>query len=371
MPCTANVFGERAGASTIPARYETTLSKARTEERERPFGTSSKRFPRTRNALPGPGSYHSESTIEGKSESFSKKGYGNGFVSASGRTSFGRGSFTPGPGAYESNTDPTTLVSNKRSSRLGGSTFGRDTAVKGTATKDLVGSFKTAVLEPGPGSYDPSEAEAKVLRRGAHTGTSAAFKSSARRGMEDRRDVPAPGSYNVSDTGFEAGAAKGKTKGKAMPSASFRSKAGRTNFAASAAVKRAPRTHAERLLQDASDLTAPGPGAYSVELGTIGAKRQTSKPKRAQPFKGLREVQTGVRRDKANDTPGPGAYETAARPVDRQYISGSVFLSNSSRLSNPSGTLGASAKPPGPAYYSSADVPGKKSFLLNDNGRWV
>ena len=73
---------------SVPAKFET-IVYLNAENKKQGFGSNSERFQETfttnkEDPLPGPGSYLSDASTNmmlKKSESYSRKGYGNGFIS--------------------------------------------------------------------------------------------------------------------------------------------------------------------------------------------------------------------------------------------------------------------------------------------------
>ena len=87
------------------------------ESQKQGFGSNSERFkgifskpPQIDGELPGPGSYLSEANLNymmKKSDSFSRKGFGNGFISKFNRfkqADLSMHSYFPGPGQYSAST---------------------------------------------------------------------------------------------------------------------------------------------------------------------------------------------------------------------------------------------------------------------------
>ena len=99
---------------SVPAKYETVVYMNQ-ESKKKGFGSNSERFTDALSRLstdkePGPGSYLQEydtNFMLKKSESFSRKGYGNGFISKHDRfkdNSLWYSKYQPGPGSYEAST---------------------------------------------------------------------------------------------------------------------------------------------------------------------------------------------------------------------------------------------------------------------------
>jgi hypothetical protein len=119
----------------------------------RGFGAQANRFNSSASEIPGPGYYHDESNtdIERKTPSLSKKGYSNGFTSAEyhrddflGRIARGDAPASPGPYNIPRAMDYTQFKMNRK----GFSGY----FLKGT--KNRVPFAITTALGPEPGDYD-------------------------------------------------------------------------------------------------------------------------------------------------------------------------------------------------------------------------
>lgn len=99
---------------SVPSKYET-IVYMHADSKKKGFGSNSERFkgifarPDTEGE-PGPGSYINQSIMDSmlkKSDSYSRKGYGNGFISKFDRfknNDLFQYSHLPGPGSYTAST---------------------------------------------------------------------------------------------------------------------------------------------------------------------------------------------------------------------------------------------------------------------------
>lgn len=111
----------KVSIGSIPSKFETIVYK---NNNSKAFGSSQLRFSTVEDEKPGPGYYEepSQQTILfGEKQSLSKKGYGNGFVSASDRNTFQAKYLNsgPGPGTYSSDTSVMTRASSSAASLKG------------------------------------------------------------------------------------------------------------------------------------------------------------------------------------------------------------------------------------------------------------
>lgn len=137
-------------SASIPSKFETILYTGATEADG--FGKRTTRFQPQLVDLPGPGAYHKSSNPESKSDSFSKKGYGNGFVSKTNRWYMpdqgGVPLHFPGPGSYE-NTD---FLTEKKLRQFS------EAAISGTfRDKENESLVENNDEIPGPGTYNHME----------------------------------------------------------------------------------------------------------------------------------------------------------------------------------------------------------------------
>lgn len=155
----SNSKGQKAqmtSAASIPSKFETILYTGATEADG--FGARVTRFQSQVADLPGPGAYHQGSSAESFSDSFSKKGYGNGFVSKTNRwfkaQATGPPVHFPGPGAYEK----TDWLGEKKKND-----FNEASATSAFREKESAALVAKDEPIPGPGTY---EHDKRQRRRG-------------------------------------------------------------------------------------------------------------------------------------------------------------------------------------------------------------
>ena len=152
----------------MPSKYETVFSET-APLKNKGFGSNALRFVSELQEDPGPGHYESQTALSSmnvKSASYSKKGFGNGFISKVQR--FGEHHLPlavmaaiPGPGSYSSSS--IDAMSSKKYQRTAVSSF---KSIKRTGIENK----KEKV--PGPGTYEVLDAKRKELQ-----GLPSAFKS--------------------------------------------------------------------------------------------------------------------------------------------------------------------------------------------------
>eukprot|EP00899_Mesostigma_viride_P025378 jgi/Mesvir1/6024/Mv00769-RA.1 len=193
--------------STIPARFEAVPNPTAVEsEKKKAFASTAPRFasktlaPEHMLANPGPGSYSSASSFVTENESFSKKGYGSGFVSKADRFSRANSGRRPGPGpgAYDSPQAAAFPL------RAAGSQVAAPPSSAFAPPAAVAPPHAVAVPRrhgPGPGEYSPMKPAP-----GQGNVAKASFRSGVDRQVEIFRpkDTPAPGDYQY-PTGIGSG----------------------------------------------------------------------------------------------------------------------------------------------------------------------
>lgn len=111
----------KVSVGSIPSKFETIIYN---NNNNKAFGSSEIRFTQLENDKPGPGYYEDQTNstiLFGEKESLSKKGYGNGFVSASERNTFQARYLNggPGPGSYSTDISLMSKASNSTTSLRG------------------------------------------------------------------------------------------------------------------------------------------------------------------------------------------------------------------------------------------------------------
>lgn len=357
----AVVYRERTAAS-IPSKFETVLHMGPREKNG--FWGRTLRFTESDNELPGPGAYAAAtSSFENNSESFSKKGYGNGFVSKTKRASPAIRTRAPGPGQYD-------LVGIRPTRE---NDFNRAAATSSFAPGKQVSSLggrKTTDV-PGPGQYNVGEATTFTEHTKAKTiGTSKPFNTTGAQLSSVAKAtamLPAPGAYE------QRGMAEQLS---ALPSSAFCSGATRpweppVESAQAQALRgiEHPAIKPQQIgyRKDKAQAT-PGPGTYEPKIDIETFKGAPTSSMFDPHLDRMGNSVRPNRKKKMEPPPGPGHYHENIH--DRQdepvLVSSSFFMSNVARIRGPDPEL----LPPGPAYYNPDNV-SKKSFHLNARQRWL
>lgn len=326
------------------------------------------------NPVPGPGNYESMTCadIVNTNPSFSKKGYGGGFVSENERPIGISSTFEnkgPGPGTYE-NIDKTNYMTSesfyfKQKSnqyRIQNGTVCNWNAYH----KDLGRTTCTAKFnferKVGPGTYEP---KAKVTQNNpANMLQSKAYNDY----MDTKKHVPPPGRYMIS-----------RAIQKKKP---YRNPGPHSSFVGT-------------VLQHKINLKDPQDMRKQLDMNLIGKKMITpedlSKPKpgpgdyadtdafefmldyRPENNKGLKAfIQDDHDRFGYNpdyeplNVPGPGAYEIDLEGKETALVSGAAFLSESERQ-----PFGVIKKTIPPNKYNPYKLPSKISFHFNPESKWI
>lgn len=137
---------------SIPCRYETVFVD-RLNKPNKGFGARVSRFYKSVEDLPGPGSYHNapHHDIERKSDSLSKKGFGNGFVSKTKQCfaiqrEVDSKNYIPGPNAYK----PADFLTEKEKA-----TFNKAPTTSNYSAPTQLRNPLSRTM-PGPGAYHPT-----------------------------------------------------------------------------------------------------------------------------------------------------------------------------------------------------------------------
>lgn len=408
----AHTHHSHGSSSSIPSKFETILYAGDSEVDG--FGTRQTRFKYIHQDLPGPGTYESKNdgSLEFQSDSLSKKGYGNGFVSKTDRwyrAGEKRVTYFPGPGAYKD----TTFLQEKARNNFN---YSETTApFKATNSAAIV---PTDEQVPGPGTYNPTALDRKRNSRPMRyprghpnrprssssqrpesgnqrprsgstnkrfeSETHQSFMTTAPRFHGNYKDnkLPPPGAYNVDGSS--------QWTAEDVPSAAFASQSNRKGF---------------------EGLTPgdPGPGNYDMYYAEDLRKAEIKAADQPN-FRESNNTKFGVPKQyrKAPDNyPGAGAYDPHKEYFDstkrkgffgsstkspRGKIGTSVGFSNATRqranrgearLMQTTASISSGLqrdiiaqtqiRPPGPAYYK-PDANGareKRSFHLNTQSRWI
>uniref|UniRef100_A0A7S0VJH7 Sperm-tail PG-rich repeat-containing protein 2 n=1 Tax=Hemiselmis tepida TaxID=464990 RepID=A0A7S0VJH7_9CRYP len=380
--------------ASIPSKFETVLHEG---GRERDgFWNRTHRFTYTDNELPGPGTYIAPGPAEHQATSYSKKGY-TGMVSKSSRFQKPRRAAAPPPGSYDPDRGFRYLTEKANVSAVAASS----SFSKPIVPDEVKLLRRNRAPAPGPGQYEVSGQRKPYSAPQA--GKQAPFLSGTERwgtkirvkrrdgtfAGEDPGETPEGGQEDAPsspDLSRITGAFSAVLNNK-VPSAAFKSKTGRKferEKAAEVTLTDLLKPHPSQgpslgihvdikpgVVKPA--LHVPGPGAYdphlSEQLLTLERLRHSSMFSRTTLDRFGRPIQP-----KTNHpvVPGPGAYDPVPTggggwaDAVRYEASMAPFVSGTDR-----GVDGVrKGVAPGPAYYNPS-LPGKKSFHLNVQRRWL
>eukprot|EP00033_Pygsuia_biforma_P001382 GCRY01001564.1.p1 GENE.GCRY01001564.1~~GCRY01001564.1.p1 ORF type:complete len:366 (+),score=40.95 GCRY01001564.1:246-1343(+) len=190
-----NVNGDSSGyhSSSIPSKYETVIHRTKAETSEKKgFGSTTQRFQAIQSGVTiGPGDYFAgHQSLESKSDSFSKKGFGAGFCSKSSRfESDFRQRRLPGPGSYNTrgSLEKATPLSSKGSS--------------GFVPSYVPDTLKQRVRDPlpGPSDYNIPRTLDDVGSPTVHAKATSQFRSKTERLPNFTKEafLPGPGAYHL------------------------------------------------------------------------------------------------------------------------------------------------------------------------------
>ena len=356
--------------SSIPTKYETLLTKT---DMKKGFSSTTPRFAvGVRNELPGPGAYFSDerTSFLMKTDSLSKKGYGNGFVSRTERLSNDKViDFRPAPGQYEPSM-PRNPVKGPRTVAPTTAVFAPPSEARRTQPPGFVKK-----PTPGPGEHDQHmRAIALTKGRSNHAAPLCNFISKTDRfgvkRVEDGRT--APGQYDpnmpqwkphhVADSGEHS---------------SFKSGTLRTVPGIGSGGFRTQEMDPESVLMDRDEASARGkasigPGSYenrAYEISTRVAKESTRPSSFLARTESDRFGRPTTPRAHRTAVPGPGAHEVQVHALPQYDIRHNLIIpvSNGQMSVRPTpsaafkstsvrGIPGLSDKKeppraPGPAYY--------------------
>jgi len=378
--------GDALPFSSIPTKYETLLTK---NDVKKGFSSTAPRFAYgSRNELPGPGAYFSDeqASFVMKSDSLSKKGYGNGFVSRTERLNSDQViDFRPAPGQY----DP----SMPRNPVRGPGTVAPTTAVFAPPTEarrvQMPGFVKKPT--PGPGTHEQHmRAIALTKGRSNHAAPMANFVSKTDRfGMRRKLDEgrTAPGQYDPPLPQWKPHHAADSTESSSFKSTSMRTAPGDVGFG-----MRSQELDSEVLLLErgtgAKRTGDIGPGSYELrayDLSTRVAKESTRPSSFLARTESDRFGRPTTPRANRTAVPGPGSHEVQVHsfpqydarhnlviPVSNGQMSMKPTPSAAFKSMSLRGIPGLTDKKtsaPGPAYYRPkvGGVVGHTAATFNQN----
>ncbi|KAJ3334073.1 O(6)-methylguanine-induced apoptosis 2 [Blyttiomyces sp. JEL0837] len=306
---------------SIPTRFQTFHFD---DHEPKGFNSSSPRFDQNLDELPGPGYYNSSST---ESEESNQLKALVGFTSTVGAESLVKIQDTA------DNSSVTYSVSHSVSS-----SFRKNIAkIQANSMFGPGGHVRT----PGPGSYEAHDALSALTKKSsAESGANFVFKSRTARSDINNpestpgRDAPAPGSYDIKESGNSVAGATAAFK------ATMRS---------------------DMLTRHFKNM--PGPGSYEL----LHKPSQYS-PKRPYKYKSVVSLDEDSSFGRSPSPPGPGQYELADA-ADKIHPASQapkgIFASKTPRFSNLANSI------PGPGFYRPLHEGRSRSFHLNLQQTWT
>lgn len=337
----------RSQAASIPYKFETILYK---NTNPRGFGASAQRFFLTEDLAPGPGSYaHEQAYAKDTAPSYSKKGFGVGFVSKSNRNLFGRAypNTGPGPGTYSSIDKPfqVTHITPDPSNNT---------------SRTTIDTLKSHAELPGPGHYHVNTNSVSTINKTPQI--SSVFKSTSLRNSESAKGIaPPPGLYEI-----DRDLSPKKPYKHYLNSAPFMMPTKKKM-----SEDQSKKELANQYLEKEQPIKgAPGPGHYFKENeDEVALFNQRLHDKISANFVAGNQTRFGEvieKKARKNPTPGPAQYQpTIVFPPEKTLVSGSVFMSETARK-----PFGENKPFVGPTKYNPEPLP-KKSYHLNINKQWV
>eukprot|EP00826_Nyctotherus_ovalis_P042104 TRINITY_DN4298_c0_g1_i4.p1 TRINITY_DN4298_c0_g1~~TRINITY_DN4298_c0_g1_i4.p1 ORF type:complete len:399 (-),score=55.55 TRINITY_DN4298_c0_g1_i4:103-1299(-) len=366
---TASHAFTKKSIGSIPSKFETVLYP-QSASTKKGFGSNGFRFTVQASENPGPGAYidptkNAHSSMRLISDSFSKKGYGNGFVSACER--FRIENYypyqVPGPGAYK----PLASIINGRPSKPTSSPNAAPEKYKrkpSSAFMPREGKLRVEKqrYQLGPGSYEVS----RSFIKDKSSRNTAAFRNTVTRfSMKNTKSaMPGPGQYDMDTQGLKRGASQGRLSENC--SAIFRQPSGAKRIKVNLYD---PFESVEN-----EDKLTPGPGQYTGEQETT-FKRSLSGAKLCSSMFAPHEIidrfgkpKTELKKGWRQMMPGPGEYykEADKATVTAKYGAGFVFKSSVRRANFTRKMSG-----PGPAFYKVKSVIVKESKNINPKREWI
>eukprot|EP00826_Nyctotherus_ovalis_P042105 TRINITY_DN4298_c0_g2_i1.p1 TRINITY_DN4298_c0_g2~~TRINITY_DN4298_c0_g2_i1.p1 ORF type:complete len:391 (+),score=56.56 TRINITY_DN4298_c0_g2_i1:57-1229(+) len=344
----------------IPSKFETVLYP-QGNTTKKGFGSKGFRFATRLSDNPGPGSYFDSvnSSLQFASESFSKKGFGNGFVSTCSR--FRIENYypyqVPGPGSYKISG---TILSGKKSLI--------QVSEKLHDNKRKVNSFflqhkgntekNKQILNLGPGSYNILQDFSKRNKQ-----NTAVFKSKCARSFINDTNSPGPGQYETDKEALKRGHSQASLN------------ACSANFKQSAGAKRVKVNLYDPFENvESEDKITPGPGQYVDDQYTMYKRSMSGSTLKSSMFmKNEAQDRFGRVKRVANkvvqeqyDGVRAGGREGKRSETAEKVRESSVFRSEVQR-----NAYVRDSKGPGPAFYKLKSRFTKGTKNINPTKEWI
>lgn len=370
---TINAYTKR-NIGTIPSKYETVLYPQGSPS-GKGFGSNTYRFNSSNIDSPGPGSYvdpkkTSVASLRLSCDSYSKKGYGNGFISKNDR--FRIDNYlpyqTPGPGSYKFlKLNGNTIQKVEGDSfEIGSISENYKRKNSPVFTKDIIQN-KIKINElapvPGPGLYNIP----RTLANSQDYKNTACFKFQGNRFDAEKEKIPGPGDYETDVKEIHK-----QLFGNVLSEAG---KEATHNFKLPIGAKRVKVNLYDPFENvETDEKLTPGPGQYAVEHNTMVYKAlEYAKAGPSCVF----SKHEGDRFGKSNDSikvegsiPGPGQYighsEMILDDGSAQRTRTMVFKSAAKRISYIKDKPG-----PGPAFYKYKVELVKSTKNNNPSKEWI
>ena len=343
---TSNAYNKQSVGS-IPSKYETILHPENIFNKLG-FGSNAFRFIDPISEVPGPGAYQRYGNQSGgeaplqHSESHSKLGYGNGFISKNDRFRINNYHVfsVPGPGSYQPLPKP---VAEKYKSQTHSRFFMQEK-----------GKLRSKPQNPGPGQY--------VIGQGLifdEVKESSAFKSESKRFLQQRMaNNPSPAQYDV-----DMQAIKRQMQ--------FGHNCSTANFKTPSACKRVKLNLYDLYENVEEEVAQPGPGSYpalqfnietKVKVGLGRPSSMFAEPRVVDRFGRIVHPQSKTK----GAFPGPAHYfkigEDGKQKVNRLPAFNTTVHRN---------VFAQKKKVPGPAFYKGAEKIGRITINRNPDQAWM
>ena len=377
---TANAFTKKTIGS-IPSKFETVLYPQGNSSKKG-FGSNGFRFTSQVSENPGPGAYidpvkTSVNSFKQASDSYSRKGYGNGFISTSQR--FRIDNYhpyqVPGPGSYKYRQASTSELHTKAV----GPAF--DLGIVSEKYKDKetsafanpVGKRRiernTQALTLGPGSYNIPRS---LVNQQEYKST-ASFKAKDMRFINSNSGkLPGPGQYETDMEGIKRELIQNTNVNAETIGANFKQPTG------SKRVKVNLYDPFENV--EGEEKRTPGPGHYvmdqfaiskkTVDKAGVGSSSMFAMHDILDRF-GKPKVEVKSALERASPGPGQYFYENPANKNIEELSKGKSGISSVFKSDVRRGVYVGKKQGPGPAFYKVRADAVRESKNINPTKEWI
>jgi len=343
---------DKVQTASIPSKFVTVFSQE-PHVSKKELGNKCYKIIENFGENPGPGHYidpakASNSSFKLHSDSFSKKGYGNGFISNTKRFPVNNcyPYQVPGPGSYDQNEIGKTLNFNFKRVRASPAFI--------KPTQQII-SKETSLL--GPGSYEVSRS---FIRRGKYQSVSPP-RVNALRFLPSKNEIsPGPGEYET------------ESKGKSMKS-KFRYK-GTVSFKSASKLKLMKLSPLVFLDVPNEEEVTPGPGQYSVNYYSM-SRNNKQEPKIGSSMFVPHEILDRFGKVRPELKYSSGLLSLGSEQYYKKEIKKFSKLKKSksgTKLTNFQRDIFIERKRgPGPAFYKLKPIIVKKTKNINPTNDWI